>query len=261
MTDASELLGARVTARLAELGLSQSELARRIGMRPQGIQSIASGDVERPKKLREIAKELETTEAYLLGETDDRTLPRDLSRVPVGREFPDDPAFDPDGDQAVSIAQLYEPKLTGASPEIDVKPGAGLGTLGPTVAIASKGIATGHRVVAEWVFPHEYLRHELGARPSSIVVMEVVGDSMRGTLEPGDRVLVDTQQNVFGADAIYVIDDGDGEPRVKRLEKVLFSDPPAVSVVSDNPASHRQEHVPLDRLRIAGRVVGRVTRM
>lgn len=69
------ILGERVQARIRALGLSQSALAREVGMKPQGIQSICAGEVERPRKLREIARALKTTEDYLLGESDDPSLP------------------------------------------------------------------------------------------------------------------------------------------------------------------------------------------
>lgn len=49
----------------------QSWLARSVGMKPQGIQSILAGGVERTKKLREMAVALKTSQSYLLGETDD----------------------------------------------------------------------------------------------------------------------------------------------------------------------------------------------
>lgn len=185
----------------------------------------------------------------------------DLRRVPEGQEFEPDPAFDPDGIQAASNAEPYEPSLPGARPEIDVKPGAGLGTVGQTFGVNSKGIVTGHRVVAEWVIPPDYMRHELGARPSMIMVMQVIGDSMEPTLKHNDRVLVDISQNVFGPDAVYVIDDGDGEPRVKRLTKNIMSDPPSVSIKSDNPLAEQRVQVLLGAFRIVGRVVGRVTGM
>lgn len=65
------IVGDRIAQRLTELGIGQSELARRVGMRQQGIQSIIAGGVERPRKLRELAISLKTTQEYLLGETDD----------------------------------------------------------------------------------------------------------------------------------------------------------------------------------------------
>lgn len=184
-----------------------------------------------------------------------------LVRVVAGREFDPDPEFDPDGDKAASSSEPYKPSLPNARPEIDVKPGAGLGTVGQTFGVDSKGIVTGHRVVAEWVIPPDYMRHELGARPSMIMVMQVIGDSMEPTLKHNDRVLVDISQNVFGPDAVYVIDDGDGEPRVKRLTKNIMSDPPSVSIKSDNPLAEQRVQVLLGAFRIVGRVVGRVTGM
>lgn len=46
----------------------QSWLAKQVGMKPQGIQSILAGDVKRPRLLREIAVALEASEEYLLDE-------------------------------------------------------------------------------------------------------------------------------------------------------------------------------------------------
>lgn len=69
------IVGKRIEARLRALGKSQAWLAGQVGMRQQGIASIISGASERPRKLREIARALETTQEYLLGETDDpRTI-------------------------------------------------------------------------------------------------------------------------------------------------------------------------------------------
>jgi hypothetical protein len=45
----------------------QTWLASEVGMAPQGIQSILAGDSKRPRKLKEIAFALQTTEDFLLG--------------------------------------------------------------------------------------------------------------------------------------------------------------------------------------------------
>lgn len=161
----------------------------------------------------------------------------------------------------LSGAHQYQPKMPGGAPEIDVRPGAGQGQMGAeVVAISSGGSVTGHKVVSEWVLPASFFRHELQASPTGSIFMAVVGDSMAPTLQPGNRIIVDTRQNTFGADGIYVFDDGDGEPRVKRLSKVLFSNPPAVTILSDNPA-HPPQNALLGEVRIIGRVVGQVSRL
>lgn len=58
--------GSRVAERRLLAGLSQPELARAVGMKQQGVDSIEKGLVERPRLLREIANALKTTEEWLL---------------------------------------------------------------------------------------------------------------------------------------------------------------------------------------------------
>lgn len=188
---------------------------------------------------------------------------RELTRVPSGQEFRPDPDFDASLTGTGFAKDVpFKPSLARGRPEIDAKAGAGHGSVGEhqVVAIAAGGTVTGHRVVGEWVIPDAVYRSELHAAPSAVFVMAVDGESMRPTLEPGDRIFVDGQRSAFTSDGIYLIDDGDGEPRVKRLEKVLFSQPPAVVVRSDNPG-HGEQTVRLDALRVLGKVCGRLTRM
>lgn len=49
-------------------GLSQSELARRIGVKPQAIQAIEAGKVDKTKHAVAIAMELDVDPAYISGE-------------------------------------------------------------------------------------------------------------------------------------------------------------------------------------------------
>lgn len=60
--------GKRVARRRTAIPLSAADLASRVGMKQQGIASIEIGEVERPRRLREIARELQTTEDWLLWE-------------------------------------------------------------------------------------------------------------------------------------------------------------------------------------------------
>lgn len=54
--------------------MSQSELARRVGVRQSTIHSLLVGDSRGSKHLHKIARELGTTPAYLSGEVDDPDL-------------------------------------------------------------------------------------------------------------------------------------------------------------------------------------------
>ena len=51
--------------------ISQSELARRVGVTQQTIYKLVSGTTYGSKHIHKIARELDTTPAYLMGETDD----------------------------------------------------------------------------------------------------------------------------------------------------------------------------------------------
>lgn len=53
--------------------MSQSELARRIGISQAAVNKLASGSAYGSKHIHKIARELGTTPAYLMGETDDPT--------------------------------------------------------------------------------------------------------------------------------------------------------------------------------------------
>lgn len=154
----------------------------------------------------------------------------------------------------------WVPSIDGALPEIDVKLGAGMGTVGDTINLPVGPLSqSGHAVIAEWLIPEDYLRNEAKSSPRQTLVMEVIGDSMIPTYQPGDRVLVDLAQNAMTSDTVYVISDGYTEPQIKRLQRVPFSEPPKVIIISDNSNLERFT-VDLNRLSIIGRVCGHIAR-
>lgn len=65
-------VGARIKARIEAIeGMSQSELARRVGITQGTIAALISGRSRSSTYLHQIARELRTTPSYLSGETDD----------------------------------------------------------------------------------------------------------------------------------------------------------------------------------------------
>lgn len=68
------LIGDRLRQLLDERGLSQSELARRVGVTQATIYKLASGISYGSKHLHLIARELATTPGYLTGEIDDPSI-------------------------------------------------------------------------------------------------------------------------------------------------------------------------------------------
>ncbi|HHC3288938.1 TPA: helix-turn-helix transcriptional regulator, partial [Klebsiella pneumoniae] len=97
---------------------------------------------------------------------------------------------------------------------------------GPGVYLSSEFIET----VQAIEFTEEYARSMFGSRPaSSIKVITVRGDSMEGTIDPGDYIFVDTSVNHFEGDGIYVFVFGK-TIHIKRLQMQKNS----LVVLSDN---------------------------
>jgi len=165
----------------------------------------------------------------------------------------------PDG---ISSEQLYRGKLPGSSPDIDVSAGAGPGGL-PLPALPASGsgvVYSAEAVRGEIVLPEYILAEYTRAKPGRIHWIRVRGDSMEGTLDPGDRVVVDTTDTAIGAGGVFVIRDWDGEVIVKRLRKVPGADPVSIEIVSDNPKQGNHT-VPAETITVIGRVVARLTRI
>lgn len=104
-----------------------------------------------------------------------------------------------------------------------------------------------------WRFARSYIEDELRVSPASLAMVEVRGDSMEPTLRSGDRVMIDHSDRSAGHPGIYAIWDGDATV-VKRLERVPYSDPAMVVLISDNK-SHNAYTVPAEVVNIIGRVV------
>ena len=241
-------------------GKTQRGLAEHLGVDESVVSKLMNG------KRRFKTDEIPRAAAYLgapppLPSDDQGEDVRELTRVPDDLTWRPEPEFVPEGGAPFTEAAFYKAHLPGGTPEIEGTAGAGFGTMGEVdvVPLASGGTISGHRVVDEWVVP-KAVHREMRTSPRSLVVMAVEGESMRPTLEPDDRIFIDTARTALTSDGIYLIDDGDGFPRVKRLQKVLFSDPPEVVVISDNK-SHGEQTIKLSGLRVLGRVCGRLTRM
>lgn len=69
-----------------------------------------------------------------------------------------------------------------------------------------------------------------GRTPDAVKVINVRGDSMADTIEPGDLIFVDVSINEFDGDGIYVFG-FDDKIYVKRLQMI----PDKILVISDNP--------------------------
>lgn len=232
-------LGKRVAATREAKGLTQEQLAEAAGMKQSAIGEIEAGRVRRPKKLREIAAALDCDEGFLLG------------------EHPREDAFSVG---SVSTEKPYQPRIPGGSPDIDLAVGLGPGgRAAPAVTEKGGVVYSADAVRGEIVLPGYLLAEFTRAGSQFIHWFRTRGDSMEGTIDPGDRVGADTTDTAIAGGGVFVIRDWDGEIQVKRLRKIA-ADGGRIEIVSDNPKQGNQT-VNGDQITILGRVVARISRV
>jgi len=194
-------IGDRIRERLDALDISQSELARRVKVSQPTINALIKGGAAGSKHLHVIAAELETSPAWLAGETDDPS--------PVA---PRKSAVDALADE-LDLAVL---------PEYDIGFSMGGGT-----TLSEQYEQTG--IVP---FSRGWLRTMMSGHVSELFVARGDGDSMEPTLKDGDIVLIDSAQKVVRAqDRIWAVSYGE----LGMIKRVRRTPQGSYLLMSDNP--------------------------
>ncbi|MCG5241893.1 XRE family transcriptional regulator [Azospirillum doebereinerae] len=149
----------------------------------------------------------------------------------------------------------------GVIPEIDVRAGLGAGgeALLDDQPDGDGGSSESDRITGLWELPPDYLRQELRIAKGAARIVAVQGDSMEPTLLTGDRVMIHLPDRFPSPPGVFALWDGFGVV-VKRLEFVPNSDPPRITISSDNPRHGRYERT-AGEVNIIGRVVWFARRM
>lgn len=216
--------GERIAERRSVLGLSQTQLAKMAGLSQATIGKLEAGISSGSSHLHKIARVLQTTPAYLAGETDDPSE----GYIPVP-----------------STEAVAEDLGLVAVRELDLTLGMGSTYLDVPVTETIRH------------FPREWLRLYTKAAPEHLVFAIGAGDSMEPTLRDSDMLLIDcSQQTLNMSDKIWAVTWADCGA-VKRLRPVPGG---GVAVLSDNPnvpdaVAHDGE------LHILGRVVAVIRKM
>ena len=180
-------VGERIQERLAKLGMSQAELARRVKVAQPTINALIKGNNATSKHLHRIAAELETSPAWLAGETDD--------------------------DAPVTIAPSALDALTekldlAIVPQLELGYSMGAGAIFDQYE--QKGVVP---------FQRAWLRSMMRGAIADLFVARGDGDSMQPTILDGDIILVDTaQRDIRQQDRIWAIAYGD-LGMVKRVRR------------------------------------------
>lgn len=194
-------IGDRIKERLSELGISQAELARRVKVSQPTINALINGNNQGSKHLHVIASELETSPAWLAGETDDMT---------------------PHSPRQSAIEALADELDLAMVPEFDIGYAMGGGN-----TLSERFEQTG--VVP---FARAWLRPMIGGTIGDLFVARGDGDSMEPTLRDGDIVLIDSaQRRVKSQDRIWAVIYGE----LGMIKRVRRTPGGSYLLLSDNP--------------------------
>jgi transcriptional regulator with XRE-family HTH domain len=226
-------------------GMSRSDLVRRSGVSKQQLSRLEHGQIRmRLDHLKPFANVLGYSPEQILlwgrypGTTDGH-VESHVESSDVLREdgHPDEPI-------GPSVGQV---------PELDTRAGLGGGGL-PAREVRKDGRHADPVKSEGWVFPPSFVRDQLHASASRLLVLDTNGDSMAPTIMSGDRVIIDTGHKTPTPDGLYAIRDTFECIVVKRLQLIRSSRPTRVKIISDNP-NHATEEVPLSELEVVGKVM------
>lgn len=198
------------------LGLSQSELGRRVGISQTSVYKLLVGSASGSKHLHVIARALGTTPAYLSDETDDPS--EGATPTPTERDI-------------AKHLDLVEIAM------VDMAYG-----MGATFADDRIGVDLVH-------FPKVWVDQLTHSAPASLAWARGKGDSMAPTINDGDMVLIDrSERRVEDQDLIWAFTLGD-MAMIKRL-RIRGEE---VTIMSDN-ASVRPATAHPEEINIIGRI-------
>jgi len=213
-------------------GLNQSELARRLGLRPQSVQEWeAHTTAPSAKRIPEIAAALGVE-------------PRDLAHgAPLLVEITDDRK-----NLRVNVGVRDE------ADTLQAYPVAG----GAAITIRSLGEPAGKETPVSMIVvsPAWAMKHFPGHDPHALRVESIHGDAMAPTLVEGDLVIIDVSRVSIDIDRLWALRSPKGSIAIKRAQRRLDG---SLLLLSDNERYHPEVVVPGDevRLDVVGQVCGR----
>ena len=208
---------------MKEAGYSQASLGEAVGMSQPSVWKLSSGKTQNTRKLFEIAKVLGVSPDWLANGDG-------LMRI--------------EGQQPIAPTISTERNIFRIE-VLDFTVSAGDG------AINNEFVEVLHSVE----YPIEEARHMFnGRKQEQIRIINVRGDSMSGTIEPGDLLFVDISIQHFDGDGIYAFL-YDGTAHVKRLQKMKNK----LLVISDNKTYAPWEPIEreeMNQLYVFGKIIG-----
>lgn len=211
-----------------ELGISQAELSRRIGVKQQSIQQLEDGIVKKPRYLVELAEALNVSPKWLAsGEGEMR--PSSLTSIQQIEAWDSKSPEDPD---EVEVPLFREVELAAGN--------------GHTHQIEYNG--------AKLKFARSSLQRQ-GVPDDAAACCYVSGNSMEPILPDGATVGVDTSNTAVVDGKLYALDQ-DGHLRIKQLYRVPATN--GLRLRSFNREEHPDEDYPAEYVQEHIRIIGKV---
>jgi phage repressor protein C with HTH and peptisase S24 domain len=218
-----ETFADRLNRAMKDAGHSQASLGEAVGMSQPSVWKLATGRTQHTRKLYEISKALGVRPEWL---ADGVEPMRYDGQLPAERE-------------SKSNSSSYRLEV------LDVSVSAGPGVINNEFVEVLRSVEYS---------PDDAKRMFNGRKAEQIRIINVSGDSMSGTIEPGDLLFVDISIRSFDGDGIYAFL-YDETAHVKRLQKMKDK----LIVISDNkiyPAWEPIERDEMNRVFIFGKVIG-----
>lgn len=213
-------LSDRIEERLSALGMTQAELARRASIPQSTMNSMIRKGRRSSPHLIKIARELQTTPAYLTGDTDDPA--ENAIALPSSADL---------------ASEMGLVKIT----EIDLDIGMGASFMDePEVA-----------EVDRWI-PQEWISNFTNTPAPLLAIARPTGDSMYPTINDRDLVLIDrSERTIQQQDAIWALVYGG----LSTIKRVRMKPDGTARLMADNPQV-RDEVATDGELYVIGRVAG-----
>lgn len=195
------------------VGLNQSQLAKKVGLKQPSIGRLISGETRESGKLMELALAVRTTPDYLVGATDDPSIHAGVEDQ--RRSFHGLPAVAETNADLLAELGLVPVK------EIDLTVGAG-----------ATYIDDGAVAVTVRYFPRQWLREFTDAPPEMLAFARVRGTSMKPTLVAGAILIVDLRRKrIDEQDELWWIVVGE----IGMVKRIWANPDGSYKIKSDNP--------------------------
>lgn len=214
----------KIKARRIEIGLTQVELAKKVGVSQPFIKKIESGETSSSTYIYKLAQALETSVEYITDETDDSSSI--INQI---------------NEAANSINEIVKKNRLDLVEITELDLSLGMGGL----AFMDHEIET--RTIS---LSRTWIANFTTSRPEKLYFVRGMGDSMNPTIQDGDICLIDTSQTAPNmSDKIWAITFYGGG-QIKRLRHIKDG----YKIMSDNP--NISDEIAMDgEMTVIGRVV------